>query len=154
MNTASVTTAELARLLGRSMLEMRNRISFSIQEKIRDHGLSMSVEMLEIMACLWKKDGINQQEIAALTIKDKSSITHLINQLVKHSLVKRVADTSDRRNRLIYLTKDGRQLEKKFNPWIIDIYDTAVEGIDRLEIESSLLLIENMNQNLRLLNVL
>lgn len=151
---SSNSTAELALQLGRSMTEMRNHISYFIEAKIKEHGPGISVEMLEIMACLWRKDGINQQEIADITIKDKSSITHLINQLVKRSLVSRVEDERDRRNRLIYLTKTGRQLQKKLYPWVMEIYKQAAKGIRAEEIGISLQLVEKMNQNLRLQHLL
>lgn len=146
---SSNSTAELALQLGRSMTEMRNHVSYFIGAKIKEHDLDISFEMLEIMACLWRKDGINQQEIADITIKDKSSITHLINQLVKRSLVSRVEDGRDRRNKLIHLTKTGRHLRKKLYPWVIDIYNQAGQDIRAEEIGICLKLVEKMNRNLR-----
>jgi DNA-binding MarR family transcriptional regulator len=145
----SNSTAELALQLGRSMTEMRSHVSYFIEAKVKEYAPGISFEMLEIMACLWRKDGINQQEIADITVKDKSSITHLINQLAKRSLVSRVEDGRDRRNKLIYLTKTGRQLRKQLHPSVIQIYNQAGKGIRAEEIGICLKLVEKMNQNLR-----
>jgi 1,6-anhydro-N-acetylmuramate kinase len=60
---------ELAVDLGRAVAEMRNHINYLLQEKITQHAPHISFEMVEILACLWKEDGVNQQQLAALTVK-------------------------------------------------------------------------------------
>ncbi len=140
---------ELALQLGRAAAEMRSHLSYLIQGKIRAYGPGISVEMLEVMACLWKKDGVNQQEIGILTVKDKSSITHLIHQLVKRSLVTRIADERDKRNRLIYLTPDGHGLRDRLYPWVMDIYKEALKEAPYAEVERCLSLLGKMNEQLQ-----
>src|SRR5580693_2139036 len=78
---------ELAVDLGRAVAEMRNHINYLLQEKITQHAPHISFEMVEILACLWREDGVNQQQLAALTVKDKSSITHLVGKLERELLV-------------------------------------------------------------------
>ncbi len=58
------TTLALALELGRAMTEMKNYLRRNIQSRIRESKMDISFEMLEIMACLWTKDSIKQQEIA------------------------------------------------------------------------------------------
>src|SRR5919206_3993343 len=100
MATKGIT--ELALELGRAMTEMKNHMRQFIQAKIKESGINLTFEMLEIMACLWNKDGINQQELADITIKDKSSMTYLVDNLAKHNMVTRMPDENDRRNNLIF----------------------------------------------------
>ena len=50
---------ELAVDLGRAVAEMRNHINYLLQEKITQHAPHISFEMVEILACLWKEDGVN-----------------------------------------------------------------------------------------------
>src|ERR1700754_369495 len=100
---------ELAVELGRTMHELRTDTRQRIQIKIKEHGINITFEMIEVMGCLWKKDGINQQEIADLTLRDKSSMTYLLDNLVKRKLVRREEDEDDRRNKLIYLTREGKE---------------------------------------------
>jgi DNA-binding MarR family transcriptional regulator len=145
-----MTTAELALELGRCMTEMKNFLRQRIQAKIKEHQIDITFEMLEIMACLWNQDGINQQEIADITIKDKSSMTYLVDNLVKRSMVCREVDSSDRRNNLVYLTRDGKLLQKKLHPWLLEMYELAVEGAQNVEISKSIKLVRKMSENLRL----
>ncbi len=131
------------------MAEMRILLRQFIQGKIRDNDFDLSFEMLEIMACLWDQDGIKQQDLADITIRDKSSMTYLIDNLVKRKLVTREPDPGDRRNNLIHLTKEGRAIRKKIRPWLIEMYDLATIGVPVEEMETSVHLVKKMIRNLK-----
>lgn len=53
----------------------------TIQRILRTNKMDMTFEMLQVMHRLWKKLGVNQQYLAEQTIKDKASLTNLINNL-------------------------------------------------------------------------
>ena len=80
--------------------------------------------------------------------KDKSSITYLINSLVKRDLVERTADKNDRRNKQIFLTPKGKQIVETVYPWALNLYKKAVDGIDEAEVSKALLLVKKMTANL------
>ncbi len=141
--------SELALELGRSMSELRNYVRQYIQVKIKENGINITFEMLEVMACLWKKDGINQQEIADLTFRDKSSMTYLLDNLVKRKMVKRVEDENDRRNKLIYLTGEGNNLKEQLYPWVTEVYEIASGDVDINDLKNSILVTNKMMQNLK-----
>jgi DNA-binding MarR family transcriptional regulator len=141
--------AQLALELGRSMSELRTFVRQYIQVKIKENGINITFEMLEVMGCLWKKDGINQQEIADLTLRDKSSMTYLLDNLVKRKMVKRVEDENDRRNKLIYLTKEGNELKEQLHPWVAEVYEMASDGVETNELKNSILVLNKMIFNLK-----
>lgn len=147
--TTTKDIAELARELGRASSEMRLYMRQYLQVKIREHEVDITFELLEILAYLYRKDGVNQQEIADVMTKDKSSMTYLIDNLVKRGMVVRKEDKGDRRNKLIFLTEKGKQLEKELNPWVVEIYEKATEGLHAGDIQKALLLVQKMNENLR-----
>lgn len=140
--------AELARELGRAHGEMRLYLRQYLQVKIKEHEVDISFELLEILAYLYRKDGVNQQELADVMVKDKSSMTYLIDSLVKREMVVRTEDPNDRRSKLIYLTAKGKQLEKKLSPWVVEIYEKATAGLKASDIQQALLLVQKMNENL------
>jgi len=143
------TKAELALEFGRSMAELRTYIRQFIQVKIKEHGVSLTFEMLEVMGCLWKKDGINQQEIADLTLRDKSSLTYLLDNLVKRKMVKRMEDENDRRNKLVYLTKEGNDLKERLHPIVTEVYELASEEAAVNDLKNSILVLNKMIGNLK-----
>jgi len=76
-------------------------------------GVDITTEQWSILACLWQKDRVTQQALCSLTLKDKPSMTRLIDNLEKRNLVIRVADHKDRRINLIHLTDAGMALQAK-----------------------------------------
>ncbi len=149
METITLTKAELALQLGHSMHELRSYVRQYIQVKIKEHSVNITFEMLEVMSFIWKKDGSNQQEIADETLRDKSSMTYLIDNLVKRGLVKRVEDENDRRNKLIFLTEQGKALKEQLNPWVAEVYDIAIADLETASLQDSVVLLNKMIGSLK-----
>jgi DNA-binding MarR family transcriptional regulator len=131
------------------MTDLKNHLRRNIQLRIREQGIDLTFEMLEILSCLWKKDGVNQQELADLTLRDKSGITYLIDNLAKRQIVTRVEDEKDRRNRLVYLTEKGLVLKEQLKSWGADLYDSAIPDIDLQQLQDSLDLVNKMIANVK-----
>lgn len=86
-------------------------IARRLQKKFNNAGLSLTIEQWSVLYHLWKKDGMSQQDLCKASFRDKPSITRLVDNLEKAGLVRRVAATNDRRINLIFLTKEGQQLQ-------------------------------------------
>lgn len=144
-NSKAETTRHFAHLL----FELRDYLRQFMQIKFRENNIDLTYEMHQIMASLWKKDGINQQELADLTLKDKASMTFLIDNLTKRNLVKRIEDPADRRSKLVYLTPDGKKLEKKIAPWVSELFTIASQNFQISEIRQLIKAVEKMNNNIK-----
>jgi DNA-binding MarR family transcriptional regulator len=144
-NQKAETTRHFAHLL----FELRDQLRQFMQKKFRENNIDLTYEMHQIMNCLWKKDGINQQELANLTLKDKASMTYLIDNLTKRALVKRAEDPSDRRSKLIYLTPRGKQMGKKVEPWVLELFNIAGRDIDMQDIRAYIRAVEKMRDNVK-----
>ena len=136
--------SELALELGLAMGEMKNRLRQKIQAKINEYDPDLSFELIEIMGLLSRNEGINQQEIGNKVSKDKSSITYLINSLVKREFVQRIENKNDRRNKQIYLTDKGKQIVETVYPWALELYKKAAGDFNENEIKNAVLLVKKM----------
>lgn len=143
------TKIELTRELGRSMAELRSCFRQCIQVKLKEHNVDMTFEMLEVMSFLWGKDGINQQELADKTLRDKSAMTYLIDNLVKRNLVRRVEDENDRRSKLIHLTAEGKDLQMELRPWVSDMFENATAELTLEDVTGGIRLLNKMVENLK-----
>ncbi|HWJ27981.1 MAG TPA: MarR family transcriptional regulator [Flavisolibacter sp.] len=120
-----------------------------IQLKLRQNNFDLTFEMLQILALLWRKDGINQQEIADRTVKEKASMTYLLDNLSKRKLVVRKEDEQDRRNKLIFLTAKGADLKDKIEPWVKEMYLLASKNIPIDKIAICIEVLTAMRKNLQ-----
>lgn len=93
-----------------------------IHRKIREHNIDVTFEMLHILRCLDGAGRVNQQELANLTFKDKSSLSYLIKNLEKRGLVEREENENDKRSKLVVRTQKGDKLYVEIRQIIEDIY--------------------------------
>lgn len=120
-----------------------------IQAKLRNNNIDLTFEMLQVLGTLWTTDGINQQEIANITVKDKASMTYLIDNLTKRKLVYRQEDGNDRRNKIIYLTEPGKQMQLLIQPWLHEMHAFAGCDMPVEMITDCMKVLEKFRENLR-----
>lgn len=115
---------------------LRTRMSFrqALQKALKSNNPDLTFEMLQVMSRLWTREGVSQQYLAEQTAKDKTCMTNLINNLEKKGWVVRREDTSDRRNRLIFLTPAGEALSRTVQPVIREFYRSVAGKADEREL--------------------
>ncbi|WP_158795793.1 MarR family winged helix-turn-helix transcriptional regulator [Pedobacter sp. L105] len=131
-----------------SIFEFRFRLRKMFQVKLKEAGMTISFEVLEVMSILHKKGGINQQELADLLFKDKSSMTYLLDNMVKGGWVLRKEDEVDRRNKLIFLTDKSHQLKEELSPLVEQCFAVLSENITPQDIKEGMHTLSKMNNSL------
>lgn len=66
-----------------------------------------------ILMALWEQDGVNLQAIGEATYFDSGTLTPLVQKLKDKQLIELKPMKEDRRNKLVVLTRKGRQLKEK-----------------------------------------
>jgi DNA-binding MarR family transcriptional regulator len=118
-----------------ALLMMQSSYRQAIQKKLREFNIDLTFEMLQIMKCLYRKDRVNQQELANQTFKDKSSLSYLLNNMEKRQLVERVEDDVDKRNKLVVLTDEGQALHEQIKLLIETVYSKVEQEIDMQKLQ-------------------
>lgn len=83
-------------------------VSKTISEELSQHSLTIS--QFNVLEALYHNRPLNQREIGQKIYKSPGNITMIVDNLVKHGLVERKRDSSDRRYYSIHLTKKGKKL--------------------------------------------
>lgn len=91
--------------------EVDKTLTCLLNRQLNKHGLDLTAEQCCVLFRLWENDGLNQNEIAKQTYKNKASISRHIHQLMEKGLIERAILENDKRNRLIFLTKSGKELK-------------------------------------------
>jgi DNA-binding MarR family transcriptional regulator len=112
-------------------------------------GIEITTEQWSVLACLWKKDKVTQQELCQLTSKDKPSMTRLIDKLEKRNLVTRVPDHTDRRTNMIHLTNAGNALEAKATEIVQQVALKTLNNITEDELNTSRVVLKKIMANLK-----
>ena len=132
-----------------AVISLRQSIKQLAQQKLRElHDREITYEMLQVLVVLWKKHEINQQEVANAIQKHKASLTPLLDSLVGMGLVTRSEDAADRRNKIITLTKKGKDYKKKFAPMINDIYRVVKGNVPDHQLREMAVLLLAVKENI------
>jgi DNA-binding MarR family transcriptional regulator len=131
-----------------SIFELRHKLRKMFQVKLKEAGISISFEVLEILKLLRNQDGLNQQDLADMLFKDKSNMTYLIDNMVKAGLVTRREDEADRRNKHIFLTTDAMELQNQLDPLAMHCYLVLAEDVTDQEINAGIGTLAKMNNSL------
>ena len=115
--------------LGEAVSVVRDAMRHFVQRRLREQNIDLTFEMLQVISTLMERGEINQQEIANLLNKDKTSITYLLDNLSKRGLVLRVEDPNDRRNKIIHMTEAGREVTDLLIPIIHELHAQVSKGL-------------------------
>lgn len=107
-----------------------------LQKKFREEGYNITVEQWQVLINLNNTNDQFHQQLSENIFKEKSTITRLLDGLEKKHLINRVADTSDRRQKRIRITTQGKNLLNKLKPFALEVQGRALNDIDQKQMKS------------------
>ena len=107
-----------------------------LQKKFREEGYNITVEQWQVLINLNNTNDQFHQQLSENIFKEKSTITRLLDGLEKKHLIKRVADTSDRRQKRIRITFQGKSLLNKLKPFALEVQGRALNNIDQKQMKN------------------
>ena len=99
-------------------------------------GLDISMDQWIVLGPIWENEGLSHKEISEYCLKDKTSVTKIIDTLEKKNLVVRVSDQIDHRVKRVVLSNKGKELFLQAIPIMELTRDQLRDGITEQDIES------------------
>jgi len=140
--------AELTADFCRSIAEIRFKLKRMFQRKLKDAGIDLSFEILEVISILLKYEKLNQQVLADMLSMEKSSMTYVIDNMVKAGLVTRQEKDRDRRNKLIALTQQALRLRERLTPLAMECFTLISEELTEDQLQTGMIVVERMSSSL------
>lgn len=114
----------------------------------QDHGFNLTPEQFLVMDTLWDDGVLSQQQIADIIIKDKNSVTKLIDALEKKGLVIRKTDEQDRRLNKIHLTDKALSLKESITIIALESTDRIIKDIPKEDLINFVKVLNKMSNNM------
>ncbi|MEW6624947.1 MAG: MarR family winged helix-turn-helix transcriptional regulator [Bacillota bacterium] len=131
-------------IINRVAIIMRKRLTYlSIKA-----GVDITPEEFAILGRLWEEDGLLQTALTDKTLKDKTTVTRLLERLIQKSLIEKQMDETDRRNFRIYLTQKGKDMMLNMMPIVTSLIETACNNISQQELTTTIKSLRTIFQNL------
>lgn len=130
-----------------NLLRAGDQIENRLARLFRAHGLTVS--RFNVLRSLAMADRpLTCGEIAERMIQIVPAITSLVDQLEKHSLVKRQRCSADRRVVYVSITSHGRKLSDSLAPSLLDLEKRLLKKLTAAELKSLLGLLEKTRESL------
>lgn len=140
---------ELKTSLGFTIAQLAKTMQAKIQRQFQEAGYEVTFEQWTVLLALWNKEGRSQQELAAETQRDVTSLSRLMDTMERKRLIVRVPSPQDRRQNLIYLSDLGRELEPALVEQVEYVNRLAVANIEAEDLELFRQIVARMSANLK-----
>ncbi len=130
-----------------------NRLGFllrkDLQVRFRAAGFAISAEEWAVLLLLWQRDGRKPSDLADLTVRDRTTMTRLLDGLERKGIITRQTDQKDRRRISVTLSEAGRDLRGALMPVAKGLIEQSLYGIGVTEMETTLSVLRRMMENMQ-----
>lgn len=123
-------------------------MEYLLQESFRIKGFDLSKEQMVVLKKLDEKDGLNQNELAYLTLRNKSSLTRLLSKMERKGYILRKQSEADKRVNNVFLTTMGKELFLQAKPIVIAVIKEIEACVKTEEKEIIINALKKMRMNL------
>lgn len=124
------TKVALALKMGR-VLKM---VGKGLNDAISFAHIELTIEQFVLLGTINDKKEITQQDLSLLLKKDKSGILRLTDELERKKLVVRIPQSSDRRKKILILTKKGGEILNQVLEIEANVIEQLLQGITEQEL--------------------
>ena len=122
-------------------------LDFFAQESFNEANLDLTKEQMIVLKKLSFKDGLNQNELAFLTLRNKSSLTRLLSKMEAKKYIVREQDVLDKRIKRVYITKTGTAIFLKTRPVIKQLINRIEQNISATEKQEMIKTLQKIQSN-------
>ncbi|HEV2357905.1 MAG TPA: MarR family transcriptional regulator [bacterium] len=130
----------------RTALEIKNYYAVSLLSRV-----DLTPARLNLLMALFLSEdqALMASELGELLVVSPGNITGLVDGLAKDRLVRRIADSSDRRAVLVELTDKGRRFVRWLAPIHFRLVRSLMSGLGRAQARSLTALLDEVRRQVR-----
>ena len=129
---AASTTEKSRETVGYLLRQVNIALSRALQRRLARYNLT-SPQMI-FMREIWLEEGLSQRELSERVGTAESTTVAALRVLERRRLIKRIARPLDRRSIRVFLTPQGRRLERDVVPKISQVTERVGSGLSRREL--------------------
>ncbi|TYQ00059.1 DNA-binding MarR family transcriptional regulator [Tenacibaculum adriaticum] len=122
-------------------------VDYFLQESFSSKDLDLTKEQMVVLKKLHDKDGLNQNKLAFLTLRNKSSLTRLLIKMEAKNYIFREHSNEDKRIKNVYITELGKEVYAKAKPVIKNLMTTMEQNISSEEKQQIIQILKKIQTN-------
>lgn len=120
---------------------------YHLLEAFQHAGLDLTKEQMVVLKRLVDKDGLHQNELAFLTLRDKSSLARLLSKMEAKDYIVRKQNVHDKRIKEVFITSKGHEIFNKTRPVIKSVLNIMEHDISLEEKEQIIKILKRVQSN-------
>lgn len=119
---------------GVAVLDLLNSLAYTLNTRLRTQleGEGVALAPLEAVALsyLQANPGCSQADFVQFLGRDKAQVARIVKPLIERALVVSIADGTDRRLNRLWLTEEGKAMQRKAGRARFLLAEAMMEGFD------------------------
>jgi len=122
-------------------------VDYFLQESLNELNLRLTKEQVIVLKRLHDQDGMNQNELAFITLRNKSSLTRLLTNMEGNGYIIRKKSDIDKRINHVFLTQLGKDTFLKIRPVLKNVMTTIEQDVTEQEKEQIINILKKIQHN-------
>jgi len=125
------------------------RMGAVLHRKMRQAGLDFRAEQWGVLAHIWNRQNITQEELGQAACVDKSTMSRVLRHLEGNGLIVRQVDPADARRKILRSTPKADLLKERSAAVAREVSALAFEDVDPQDQATTLRVLARVKENLR-----
>ena len=129
-----------------------NRFGFLLRKELHlrfmADGIDLRAEEMALLMQLWREPGQTPSALADRTIRDRTTVSRLLDGMEKKRLVARDVDPADRRRVIVNATAKSRDLQPRVIAAIRQLIADSMQGVSPSDAETTRKVLHQMTNTL------
>ncbi len=123
------------------------KIKQSLQKRLNDGNIDLTVNQWVVLDHLMKYNGISQNILADKIFKDAPTVTRIVDILCKKNLIERKSDVGDRRRFNLFMKEEGQIMFRKAQPVVLETRKTGWSDLSDSDYQHLVKILATINRN-------
>lgn len=134
--------------LGPWMGKTMKLLEHKVEEIMAENSIDLNRMQFIVLRYIGDSDGLSQNDLAFFANRDKSTLTRMMNTLIKKGYIHREVCEKDKRRKLVTLTVQGKEIINKAIPHFKKLVQLMEEGISKEEKETTIKVLKKIQSNI------
>lgn len=139
---------KLENSIGHIVNIVANKLKQELEIAFNNGGYDISAYQWMVLNIIIENNGINQNELALKSKKDKTNIARILEKLEKKKFIKRVKDEEDKRVYKVFSTDLGIEAKSKLSLIASNLVNKSTTGVTKEEHDMCLKTLKKIYANL------
>jgi DNA-binding MarR family transcriptional regulator len=122
--------------------------SAALRRAFQAAGYDLTPEQFGLLSAIREHEGLHQSQLGERTFKDRHNVTRILNLLEKQGYIERRPHSTDKRVYRIFLTTEGRGVQTRLAPIIINHVERCFAGISAEDRAAMRRILEHVARNI------